>query len=68
MEAFVCLHSESPLAEGLLFAGTDDGLIQVLDPTGMEWRKVDEFGDVPEMMSLNTARRSAGNARRVGTR
>jgi photosystem II stability/assembly factor-like uncharacterized protein len=32
---------ESPLLEGLLYAGTDDGLIQVTEDGGKNWRKVD---------------------------
>ncbi len=40
--------SESPLAEGLLYAGTDDGLIQVLEPGQQAWRRLDSFPGVPE--------------------
>ena len=32
---------ESPLLEGLLYAGTDDGLIHVSDDGGKTWRKVE---------------------------
>ena len=32
---------ESPLLEGLLYVGTDDGLIQVTEDGGKTWRKVD---------------------------
>ncbi|NCA75779.1 MAG: glycosyl hydrolase [Alphaproteobacteria bacterium] len=38
---------ESPLRENLLFAGTDDGLIQVSEDA-RTWRKVDRFPGVPE--------------------
>ena len=38
--------SESPLAEGLLYVGTDDGLIQVTEDGGATWRKV-EVGSLP---------------------
>jgi photosystem II stability/assembly factor-like uncharacterized protein len=38
---------ESPLREGLLYAGTDDGLIQVTEDGGREWRKVEELPGVP---------------------
>ena len=41
--------SESPLAEGLLYAGTDDGLIQVTEDGGGAWRRVERFPGVPEM-------------------
>jgi photosystem II stability/assembly factor-like uncharacterized protein len=33
--------AESPKAEGLLYAGTDDGLIQVSEDGGATWRRVD---------------------------
>src|SRR5262245_49376796 len=39
--------AESPLVEGLLYVGTDDGLIQVSEDGGGNWRKVDEFPGVP---------------------
>ena len=35
--------AESPLVEGLLYAGTDDGLIQISEDGGQNWRKVEEF-------------------------
>ena len=35
--------SESPLKEGLLYAGTDDGLVQVTEDGGAHWRKIDTF-------------------------
>jgi len=37
--------SESPQKEGLLYAGTDDGIIQVTEDGGKNWRKVD-FGTI----------------------
>jgi photosystem II stability/assembly factor-like uncharacterized protein len=40
--------AESPKKEGLLYAGTDDGLIQVTEDGGKTWRKVDKFPGVPE--------------------
>lgn len=40
--------TESPLQEGLLYAGTDDGLIQVSEDNGANWRKVERVGTVPE--------------------
>lgn len=38
---------ESPLKENLLFAGTDDGLIQVSEDA-KTWRKIEDFSDVPK--------------------
>lgn len=39
--------AESPVKENLLYAGTDDGLIQVSE-AGKTWRKISEFSGVPE--------------------
>jgi photosystem II stability/assembly factor-like uncharacterized protein len=40
--------AESPKQEGLLYAGTDDGLVQVTDDNGAHWRKIDTFAGVPD--------------------
>ncbi len=40
---------ESPLCEGLLYVGTDDGLVQVSEDGGKAWRKVEHFSGVPVM-------------------
>lgn len=45
--------SESPKVEGLLYVGTDDGLIQITEDGGKSWRKVDRFFDVPEGAFVN---------------
>ena len=34
--------AESPLQEGLIYAGTDDGLVQVTEDGGANWRKVEQ--------------------------
>jgi photosystem II stability/assembly factor-like uncharacterized protein len=39
---------ESPLDEGLIYIGTDDGLIQVTEDGGGSWREVDGVPGVPE--------------------
>jgi photosystem II stability/assembly factor-like uncharacterized protein len=39
--------AESPKKEGLLFVGTDDGLLQVSEDGGAHWRKIDKFPGVP---------------------
>jgi len=39
---------ESPLVEGLIYVGTDDGLVQVTEDGGQSWRRQDAFPGVPE--------------------
>ncbi len=38
---------ESPLDDGLLYAGTDDGLLQVTGDGGRSWRRIADFPGVP---------------------
>jgi photosystem II stability/assembly factor-like uncharacterized protein len=40
--------SESPKKEGLIYVGTDDGLIQITEDGGGNWRTVETFPGVPE--------------------
>lgn len=44
---------ESPLKKGLLYIGTDDGLIQVSEDGGENWRKISEFPGVPANTYVN---------------
>lgn len=46
--------SESPIVEGLVFVGTDDGLLQVTEDGGKNWRKIEQFPDVPEMTYVSS--------------
>jgi photosystem II stability/assembly factor-like uncharacterized protein len=39
---------ESPLQEGLLYVGTDDGVFQVSADGGLTWRKEEKFPGVPQ--------------------
>jgi len=41
--------AESPLVEGLIYAGTDDGLLHISANGGGEWHRVGKFGKTPEM-------------------
>jgi photosystem II stability/assembly factor-like uncharacterized protein len=41
--------AESPVKEGVLIVGTDDGLVQISEDSGATWRKVDKFPGVPDM-------------------
>jgi hypothetical protein len=45
--------SESPLAEGLIYAGTDDGLIQVTEDGGENWRRIERIPGVPGRYFVN---------------
>ncbi len=45
--------SESPLVEGLIYAGTDDGLIQVTEDDGQNWRRIDRLPGVPNRFFVN---------------
>lgn len=38
---------ESPIKEGLIYIGTDDGLIQVTEDDGENWSKISSFPGVP---------------------
>ncbi len=40
--------AESRLREGLIYVGTDDGLIQVTEDDGKNWRRISKFPGVPE--------------------
>ena len=41
--------SESELVEGLIYVGTDDGVMNVTEDGGETWRRVDKFRGVPDM-------------------
>lgn len=41
--------SESPLVEGLIYVGTDDGVISVTENNGANWRRLTSVRGVPDM-------------------
>ena len=41
--------AESQKKDGLIYIGTDDGLLQITEDGGRNWRKVEKVGDVPEL-------------------
>ncbi len=45
--------AESKLDENLLYAGTDDGLVQVTTDGGKTWTKIDNIAGVPERTYVN---------------
>jgi photosystem II stability/assembly factor-like uncharacterized protein len=49
----ITAFDESPKKEGLLYAGTDDGLVQVSENGGQSWRKIDKIEGVPQMTFVN---------------
>ncbi|MCH7780452.1 MAG: glycosyl hydrolase, partial [Acidobacteria bacterium] len=59
----IVVLSESTLTEGLLYAGADDGLIQVLE--GDAWRKIESFPGIPELSYVSDIEASRHAADRV---
>jgi photosystem II stability/assembly factor-like uncharacterized protein len=57
--------TESPLVEGLIYAGTDDGLVQVTEDGGKNWRKIESFPGVPEMTYVSCLYASQHDANTV---
>jgi len=53
---------ESPLVEGLIYAGTDDGLIHVTSDGGTNWSTVESIKDVPDMSLVEDIISSYHNA------
>ena len=51
--ATVTSLSESPLVDGLIYAGTDDGLVQVSEDGGESWRAVDALPGVEPGFFVN---------------
>lgn len=50
--------SESPLREGLIVVGTDDGLIQVTEDGGENWHRIDSFPGVPALATVSSVQAS----------
>ncbi len=56
---------ESPKKEGLIYIGTDDGLIQVTEDGGKNWRKISSFPGVPAKTYVHTILASQHDANTV---
>ena len=54
--------AESPLQEGLIYVGTDDGLIQVTEDGGANWRKIEHIAGVPDMTYVSRLEASQHDA------
>ncbi len=50
--------SESALVEGLIYVGSDDGLVHVTENGGDTWTKIETFPGVPERAYVNRVRAS----------
>jgi len=57
--------AESPKKEGLIYVGTDDGLIQITEDGGKNWRKVEKLPDVPELAYVSRIVASNADANTV---
>ncbi|MGB2906710.1 MAG: hypothetical protein WBB73_06405 [Candidatus Aminicenantaceae bacterium] len=58
MYSSITTLAESSLVEGLLYAGTDDGLIQVTEDGGENWRRIEKIPGVPGGYFVNDIRAS----------
>ncbi len=56
---------ESPVLEGLLWVGTDDGLVQVSEDGGKNWRRIDAFPGVPKFSYVSDVHASPRDANTV---
>jgi photosystem II stability/assembly factor-like uncharacterized protein len=54
--------SESTMVEGLIYVGTDDGLIQVTEDGGQNWRKIEQVTGVPNMTYVSRLEASLHDA------
>lgn len=57
--------AESQKKEGLIYVGTDDGLLQITEDGGKNWRKVDKFpgvSDLPYVSRIITSNHEANTA------
>jgi hypothetical protein len=56
---------ESPLLEGLLWVGTDDGLVQVSEDGGKNWRRIEDFPGVPKWTYVSDVHASPRDANTI---
>ncbi len=54
--------SESPLVQGLIYVGTDDGVISVTENNGADWRRLTSVRGVPDMTLVEDIITSNHNA------
>jgi ligand-binding sensor domain-containing protein len=56
---------ESPLKEGQLWIGTDDGILHVSENGGGSWRKIESFPGVPDTTQVARVTPSSHDANTV---
>lgn len=56
---------ESPVLAGLLWVGTDDGLVQVSEDGGKNWRRIETFPGVPKFTYVSDVHASPRDANTV---
>jgi photosystem II stability/assembly factor-like uncharacterized protein len=54
--------AESAVQEGLIYVGTDDGLVQVTEDGGAHWRRIDHVAGVPDTTYVSRLETSAHDA------
>ncbi len=57
--------AESPMQKGMIYAGTDDGLIWITEDDGGNWKKYSSFTGVPDMTFVNYVLPSQHNVNTV---
>ena len=57
--------AESPAKAGLLYVGTDDGLIQVSEDDGANWRRIERFTSVPDTTFVSDVQPSSHDVNTV---
>jgi photosystem II stability/assembly factor-like uncharacterized protein len=57
--------SQSPIDANVIYAGTDDGLIQVTEDGGRSWRKISSLPRVPERFFVNDIKADLHDANTV---
>jgi photosystem II stability/assembly factor-like uncharacterized protein len=57
--------AESPKKDGLIYVGTDDGLVQVTEDGGKNWRKIEKFPGVANMAYVSRITASNHDANTV---
>ena len=57
--------SESPIVEGLIYVGTDDGLVHISEDGGENWRRIDSLPRVPDYYFVNDIKADLHDANSV---